>query len=94
MSNVPLNRTAALRQAVPQSPRATHSAPRTHMPVAVSYRDGAVLTVLFERSICELYQSGYRLVAAKPGNLWGVAVCGGARSLQRRLGEARISINL
>lgn len=51
MSNVPLNRTAALRQAVPQSPRATHSAPRTHMPVAVSYRDGAVLTFLFERSM-------------------------------------------
>ena len=44
----------------------------------------------------ELYQRGYRLVAAKPAvwDIWGRAVYGGTRSLQRRLGEARISINL
>ena len=49
MSNVPLDRTTAQRQSVPQSPR-IRSASRMPMPVAVSYRDGAVLTFLFDRS--------------------------------------------
>ena len=50
MSNVPLNYAATRRLPVPQSPSA-HSSPRTPMPVAVSYHDGAVLTFLFDRSI-------------------------------------------
>ncbi|EGQ61558.1 hypothetical protein GGI1_07357 [Acidithiobacillus sp. GGI-221] len=49
MSNVPLNYAATRRLPVPQSPSA-HSSPRTPMPVAVSYHDGAVLTFLFDRS--------------------------------------------
>lgn len=65
-------------------------------------RDGEMVlhiqgaAVDFWASPRELYQCGYRLVAAKPAvwDLWGRAVYGGTRSLQRRLGEARISINL
>ena len=70
--------------------------------VGIEDRDGDThlhiqgAAVDFWATSCELYHCGYRLVAAKPTiwDLWGRAVYGGTRSLQRRLGEARISINL